>query len=502
MKFWLILFYWIPLSAIFGQSKADFISRLADLDRFVENQLDTWKNPGCAIAIVYKDQIIYSKGYGYRDVAHQLPANEHTLFAIASCTKAFTSSALGLLVAEKKISWDEPVKKYLPDLKMYNDELTGNLTIRDILSHRSGLPRYDEAWFGEKVTPSYLYSHLPEFAPTKRLREGYIYNNWMFVLAGDLIAHLYQLPYRVVISNKFFKPLGMDRTQFSFDPVDHPGESNYAIGYTYDREKSAFRPQPFYVGGETFEPAGAITSTVTDMSKWLRMHINGGDYQGETILPQQIVKEIRKPINLMDEDQRWPEYFNTFYAMGWWTNTYRGHTLSAHTGGLGGFRAYTSYMPFDSIGVIVLQNGTNRPMYQAITYRIYDLLLNLPAIDWTSRFMPDQLKSIEDEKQEYLKSLPTQILNTTARLPIAAYAGEFEHPMAGKIALLLDHDQLYYVHHAMPRVLLTHYHYDTWRYEDPSDGNFGFITFDFNAKGTVESLKLLDQKTAYRKISK
>ena len=244
--------------------------RFAGLDTTFARVLNDWKVAGFAVAVVEKGKVVYSKGFGYRDYEKKLPVTPNTLFAIGSCTKAFTSSLVGLLQKDGKIEYDEPVRKYLPDLKFYNDDLNNHLTVRDMMCHRTGLPRHDFSWYLANTTRDSLIARIQYLDPSAPLRQTWQYNNFMFLAQGVLAEKLFGKTWEENVRDKIFKPLGMKSSIFTMGEMEKSSDASRG----YEVEKDSLIKKMDYYNIDGMGPAGSINSSVTDMANWLTMWTN------------------------------------------------------------------------------------------------------------------------------------------------------------------------------------------------------------------------------------
>src|SRR6185295_9730681 len=255
-----------------------FQKQLPKVDAYVQQLMKDWKIAGSAVAIVYKDKVIFSKGYGMRDVEKKLPVTTKTTFGIASNTKLFTAVAAAILHDEKKLDIDKPVRTYMPELKFATAELDEKLTLRDMLSHRSGVPRWDGVWAGSGYSLQEIVDRLQYLKPTLGFREGYLYNNNMYATAGAVTAKVSGSTWEQVVTSKIFQPLNMKQSYFSFEDADRAGE--FSKDYYNGRVDSVMKPINIDVHCPCWAPAAAIVSNVEDLGHWVIALMNGGKYNG------------------------------------------------------------------------------------------------------------------------------------------------------------------------------------------------------------------------------
>ena len=249
---------------------------LKGLDQTVEQILKDWNVPGCGIGIVIKDKLVFARGYGYRDLEKRLPVTPNTLFQIASNTKLFTATAVGFLVEEGKIDWDKPIKTYVPQIQFYNDELNSSVTIRDMLSHRTGISRHDAIWVRSDFTRQELFDRIKYLEPSIPFRSGALYNNLMYVAAGQSVEYLSGKTWEAFVQEKIFTPLEMSHSMFMTE--DMLKQPDFMTPYYEKRDTTILLKSLFYTQNQGLGPAGAIISSIDDLSKWVIAQINGGKF--------------------------------------------------------------------------------------------------------------------------------------------------------------------------------------------------------------------------------
>src|SRR5688572_13794072 len=272
-----VLFLFLAVKS-FTQPPTD--PRLKGLDTFALRLLKEWNAPGVTIAVVEKNKVIYTGGFGYRDYEKKLPVTENTLFAIGSCTKAFTSSMLGMLEKEGKLTLDKPVRDYLPELVFKNDYTNKHATLRDMMSHRTGLPRHDYSWYGSTASRNELLERVRYQEPSFELREKYQYNNFMFMAQGIVIEKITGKSWEENMRERIFKPLGMNNTNVSV--IDMEKAADRSLAYSSAGNKIKAIP---YRNIDAIGPAGSINSSAKDMANWLITWINDGKFNGKEIIP-------------------------------------------------------------------------------------------------------------------------------------------------------------------------------------------------------------------------
>ena len=461
----------IPMMTLLSAvAAADPKGTLEGFDDFMSAAMREFKVPGAAVAVVKDGRIILVKGYGYRDVARQLPMTGATLFPIASITKSFTVTALGSLVDQGRLDWDKPVREYLPGFRMYDPVLTEQLTARDMVTHRSGLPRHDLVWYSSSFSREELVARLRYLEPNKPIREKFQYNNLMFVTAGYLGGRILGSSWEDLVRKRVLEPLGMINSTFSSD--DARKSPDYALPYRKNRKTEVVSEIAFSKWGDV-GPAGAMNSSIDDMSKYLLMHLSKGSFAGKQVLGRNNVDQMQSPQMVIQGSPLFAEIGESSYGMGLFIETYRGHKHVQHGGNLDGFSLILSFLPNDGIGVVVLTNLDGTPLRNLIPYVVYDRLLGLDRIDWVERFREIERKERNQELSADKKGYTGRKAGTHPSHDLAEYGGEFEHPGYGKLTIRVegtgDTRKLYLKLNDVERPL-EHFHYDTFQVpENPLD---------------------------------
>ncbi len=479
-------------------TKAKLNSLLDGFDDFVKRRMSELGVPGVVVGIVNPRQTLFIKSYGLRNLAKKLPVTEKTSFLIASCTKAFTATAIGILVDEGKLEWDIPVRKYLPSFSLSDPVATERLTVRDLLLHRCGLPRHDWLWFNSPLTMPELCARLRFLEPTAvsgqppDFRNKYQYNNLMFMVAGLLIEHTSKKKYEEFIAERIFTPLGMSSSKFISPELEQ--DENLAQGY-YRHKKQTL----LYLRGwmkkavlnalkGPLNPAGGIVSNVLDMCRWLRLQLNQGKWSKETIISAQNLKQLYSPEVVLPQTIAYKERLNICFGMGWIIEAYRGYHLIRHSGNLAGFSASVSFLPVESLGVVVLTNRSSSLLDFIIPFYVYDKILGLEPIPWHKRLMQEALlqEKAESKKRKDIKRQHATHLSH----PLADYAGEYEHPGYGRVTITLQDGELRLNYQGIP-FRLRHYHYDVFQMNEMlRHGEQMLVYFQLDKAGSIRSIAI------------
>jgi CubicO group peptidase (beta-lactamase class C family) len=434
-------------------------SRFTGLDTVFNRILKDWHAAGFAVAVVEKDSVIYAKGFGYKDYEHKTPVTANTVFAIGSCTKAFTASIIGLLDKAEKIDIDKPVREYLPELRFYNTTMDNLITLRDMMCHRTGLSRYETSWFlNPPGSRDSLLRRVRYMEPTFGIRERWQYNNFMFLGQGMVAEKITGQSWEKNVQDKILTPLGMTSTSFTIDDLQK--SPDYSFGYEVRKDSIAHRmawhPLP------QMAPAGAINSNVIDLSAWLRTWMHNGKYKGKEVLPEGYVSEATSVQMAMggglpSKDE--PDIYFDGYGFGWFIDSYHGHYRVEHGGNVDGFTANISFFPGDSIGIVVLSNQNNSQVPNIVRNFIADRLLHAPYKDWETERHNQAEKSRKEEKIAAASRNANQQPNTPLSHRLNDYAGFFSNPAYGNLAIELKNDSLV-VNLPLQRWWLKHVYYD------------------------------------------
>jgi CubicO group peptidase (beta-lactamase class C family) len=483
--FCLLIVLSLLISTSFSAEEKSQKVDLKGFEEFVTKTMEEWKVTGLGISIVKDGKVIFSKGFGFRDVKKGLKVTPKTLFAIGSCSKAFTATTMGILVDEGKLDWDEPVREYLPSFKLKDSFATERMTPLDLVCHRSGLPRHDLMWYSSSATRKELFDRLQYLEPSRDFRTTFQYQNLMFMTAGYMVGEIAGTTWEKFVQDRIFVPLGMNDSNFSVE--DSKKTPDFALPYMEKDDKIIEIP---FRNIDTVGPAGSINSNVTDMADWLLLNLNKGKFGEKQIISEESLKEIHSPQMISSKSFEYDESFYTTYGMGWGITAYRGHLRLAHGGGIDGFTALVTFMPRDNIGMVILTNMSGTPLPGIISYNAYDRLLGLDQVPWNKRIKEQRDKSekeAEDAKKEKDKD---RKLNTKPSHPLGDYAGDYEHPGYGVVSIKKKDDRLNGVFNSIS-FDVKHYHYDIFEMNNEFFEMTEKVSFFTDNKGNINSLSVL-----------
>jgi CubicO group peptidase (beta-lactamase class C family) len=463
---------------------------LKDLDDTINHALKDWEVPGLAIAVVKDDAVALARGYGVRKLGDTAPVDGHTLFAIGSASKAFTAAALGMLVDEGKVKWDDPVTKYLPGFQLSDAYVTRELTVRDLLCHRSGLARHDLLWQATGLGRDEILSRLRVVKLETSFRSKFGYDNTMFLAAGQIIPKVTGKSWDDFVKERIFKPLEMTASTTSVAAL--PAGGNVAAAHEEIDDK--VQPVP-YRNVDNIGPAASINSNVAEMAQWVRLHLHDGVRNKERLLSSGTVREMQTPqtvIRLEGAQARLsPESHFAAYGLGWFLQDYRARKLVQHGGSIDGMTACVALMPEENLGLVILatRGGTLLPV--ALMYQVLDAYLRAPPRDWSARFLKQVKADEATARADDKKTEERRVKGTAPSLPLARYVGTYKDALYGTVTVTREKEKL--VATLGPPLVadLEHWNYDTFRgtLRDRTLGKL-FVTFGLDPRGQPRELKL------------
>lgn len=476
-----------------GQSRAP-APDLKGLDETVAALMTEYHVPGLGVGIIKDGQVVLAKGYGFRDVEAKAPVTPRTLFAIGSNSKSFTAVLLAMLVDEKKLEWDQPVRTWLPDFQLYDPYATREMTPRDLVSHVSGLPRHDALWYGRSFTREQLYQRLKYLEPSTSFRNTWQYQNLMFMTAGVLIERITGKTWEDQVRTRIFTPLGMTRANTSTN--DLPGSDDFSWAYDYRGGQVVKIP---YRNIDPVGPAGSINASIEDMLKYVQFRLSFGTAGGKQLVSAAQDSIMQSPRSVVPGGwtfQGTTEVGPDTYGLAVAVTSYRGSRMIMHGGGIDGFISQMAWLPNEKVGIVVLSNSTNsggngNPVPNALTFHIADRMLGLSKIDWLARAKVQSARGDSIQKARRAQDLKDRVAGTKPSHPLEAYAGRYEHPGYGVIEVRCGTTALEVImdSHQAP---LQHVHYDAFEVVPQTQGagvlaNVRF-NFGMDAKGAINTV--------------
>ena len=460
-------------------------------EKFITEKMSELNVPGIAVSVVKDGAVVYQKGFGFRDMENKLPVDSATVFPLASTTKAMTAVCTAILKDENKLDFDTPVIKYLPEFRMYDEYATMNVTLRDMLSHNTGMPRHDFAWFGSNRTTAQFVESIRYLMPNKPFRTLYEYNNLMFATAGFLIERVSGKTWQEFIKERLFQPLGMNDTTTTIAGIE--ASPNKAFPY---REKKDGKLEKIpYRNFDGMGACGTGNSSAADMAKWVIMNLGGGKYNGRQIVSEASLKEIHTPVTVVKPPlPPMPEIPIITYAFGWNAVPYRGRFALTHTGGIDGISAFVGMIPEENLGVVVLTNSDGQIMNTAAGYVIFDEALGVPFFDWASRLKERSDKLSENSLNEMnLKAAALRRSGAKPSHDLPEFAGIYEHKGYGAIEIKYDGETgLTACFNGITLKLAgaNNNLFEAWLDDDGKDPQLLLVSFGLNLKGDIKDLSV------------
>jgi CubicO group peptidase (beta-lactamase class C family) len=472
----------------------------ADLDAYVASSMKTFNVPGIGVAIVKDGKIVVAKGYGIRKLGDPTPVDEFTLFGIGSNTKAFTTAALATLIDEGKLSWDDPVYQRLPGFVMYDPYVSHEMTIRDLLTHRSGMGLGEGDllfWPHTTYTRDEIIYKLRFMKPASSFRSHYAYDNLLYMTAGQIIPAVTGTSWDDYVRQRIFIPLGMTHSNVSNANIK-PGDD---VAFPHSRLAGKLQVIPFEIL-DNAGPAGSINSCAADMAKWVQLQLSRGKFpdRENRLFSEQRSKEMWSPQTILPIGDPPPALAGlkpnfADYALGWGLRDYHGRKLVGHTGGVGGFVSRVMLVPEENLGVVVLTNAEEDGAFDSILFHVLDHYFNLPATDWIAAYKSREDTQEKEAAETVKKAEAARAADSKPSLPLEKYAGVYTDGWYGPITIRTENANagLVITFDHTPNMIgdLQPWQHDTfkahWRDRTIEDA---FITFALNPDGSIDNARM------------
>ncbi len=405
--------------------------RLAALDRYAEQTRVAWRAPAVGVVVVVRDSVVFAKGYGVLEAGKPARADENTIFAIGSSTKAFTTASLAMLVDAGLVKWDDPAGQYLPGWELADPWVTREVTIKDLVTHR--------IWGGTDFSREEILRRQRYIGRIASFRSAFGYNNHMFLAAGQAIERIAGKTWDDFVKERIFSPLGMTRATTSTKPL--AGMSNVAPPHIWIGDSMVAVP---WHNIDNIGPAGSINASAREMGEWLRLQLGNGMYRGRRLVSEAAMREMHAPQTVIPLE-RWyaslspvnhqmvPGTHFFMYGMGWFLQDYKGRYLVHHGGSIDGMRALVAVAPDQQIGIVILTNQNPSNVDEAIAFKFFDLYFGGETRDW-GRVMLDSMVAVRGRGQGVEKAREAaRVLGTSPTLPIAKYAGVYADSAYGDL---------------------------------------------------------------------
>jgi CubicO group peptidase (beta-lactamase class C family) len=463
-----------------------------NFDKAARDAFTAWQFPGLAVAVVQDDKVVFLKAYGVKEIGKPEPVTVDTLFGVASTTKAFTATALAMLADEKKLDWDDRVAKHVDYFRLADPCADSLVTLRDLVSHRTGVSRHDELWDNTPLTREDILRRVFSIKLSRPIRTTYQYNNIMFMAAGDAVAAASKMSWDDFIRTRIFEPLGMTNSRTDFSSW---ASSDHATGHRYSKGTVTVQPM---VDDTNLGPAGSIKSSARDMAQWVRFQLGNGAIGDKRLISEEALNETRAPQMALrvEKMQREVNPFTNVlsYAMGWNVQDYRGELLVSHAGALNGFRTNVALLPHRNAGVVVMANSGRGQGVTALRYALLDEVLRAtPRRDWNAAYLAAEKRGEERGEKAIKERDEKRVKDTKPSRALADYAGTYHDDAYGDAVVALENDALVLRWQRMSHPL-THYHFDTFRIISDADELDEVVQFGLGADGSVRTMELFGQE--------
>lgn len=474
----------------------------AAIDTLIKGTLQSWNAPGAAVVIVRGDQIVYLRGHGVKEAGSENAVTPDTQFAIASTSKAFTCTAIAMLVDEGKMAWDDPVRKYLEAFRLSDPLADASVTVRDLVCHRTGLSRHDLLWYGAANSREEILRRIGLIKLDRSFRSTFQYQNIMYLAAGQASGAAAKTSWEDLVRARIFDPLGMSTANFSASVAGKAAD--HATPHV--KVEGKVRPIP-WKNIDNVGPAGAINSGVRDLGKWVRFQLGDGTVDGKRLLSAAQMTELHSPQMVISMDgptgvpgyskANNPETNMMSYGLGWVIQDYRGRLLVSHGGSIDGFRSQVALLPKEKLGLAIVSNLGRTSLPEALRNNLVDLLLELPKRDWNEHYQEQLKKQLAEQRAKDKERDAKQHKGTKPSRELSAYAGTYEEPAYGKLTVVANKEALE-LRWSSFTARLEHFHFDTFTArgeQEQIDNPLANVTVQFllDADGNVAKVELLNR---------
>jgi CubicO group peptidase (beta-lactamase class C family) len=474
-------------------------AHIESLRQYIEKARLDWNVPGLAFALIKDNKILINQGFGVKNINSSEPVDSNTYFAIASMTKAFTTSALSILADKGIFSYDRPVIDYQPDFTLFDSHTGRDITTRDLVTHRSGLRRHDLLWYLFMHMPEQLIPRLRHVSPSQKLRYKFIYNNNMFITAGKNVKNISGLDWTDFVSQNILQPLNMHRTNFNIK--DLAGDNNVASPHIMGNKDKVTAIA--YKDCRPIDAAGCINSCVNDMIPWINLHLNLGLHDGKRLISEKSMIEMHAqqfPIVLADKPKTdIPKARFYGYGLGWMVEEYRGLKVVHHGGNMDGMTSILVLVPELNSGFVLLSNRGQSWLREAIWRKTIDTILSINAqkdntkaptdVDWNKVYLGYRKEQDQENEKRWQELLSRRIPDTKPSLHADAYEGIYSNAAYGEVKIIRNGDDFLFSFEKDVKAITKHWHLDTFQahYQVENVG-WDFFSFAINERGKVTTL--------------
>jgi CubicO group peptidase (beta-lactamase class C family) len=428
----------VLLLVVTVQAQPSFVKD--SLDNYINTALKEWQIPGVSVCVVKDGKVVLMKGYGVKETGTADKVDEHTLFMIGSNSKAFTGTALAILDAEKQVSLDDKVQKWLPDFTLYDPWVAKETNIRDLLCHRLGFETFqgDFMYFDSDLTVAEVREKMGKLKPLYGFRSKWGYTNSAFMTAGEIIPKVTGKTWAAFVTEKIFQPLGMNHTLALSKEIT--SSSNRALAHTVVLGELKKIP---YGNIDNLAPAGSISSSANDLSHWVMAQLDKGKYDGKQVIPAAAIAQTWLPHSILGNGGTIfnKGHFN-LYGLGWFLEEYAGRKIVSHTGGVNGFVTSVTLIPEEKLGIIVLTNTDANNFYEALKWEIMDAYFELPYRNYSQVYLQGHRNNEKEMMKQLALKKDTISSNPKTDLPLSAFAGTYVHAVYGNMIIALENGKL------------------------------------------------------------
>jgi CubicO group peptidase (beta-lactamase class C family) len=475
----------------------------AALDGFVRKVIKEWQLPGLMIAVVRNDSVVVARGYGVREIGKPAQVDEHTVFDAASLTKSFTATAVAMLVDEGKMRWDDPVRRYLPEIEFSDPYLTANVTIRDLLAHRTGLRGTNQMWLTTGIDRTEVLRRMRFVHPGSPFRTAWVYSNIGYTVAGEASAAASGTSWEKLIRSRLLDPLGL-HDSFLWPERDRYIGGNVAAAHTViDGKQQAIDPRDGPAGHDgrnSTAPAGAVQLSATDLARWMRFHLGDGTFEGKRLVSSAAMEEMHSPHIFVPTTPafRASRLLERYagYGMGWQIWDYKDHPMIWHSGNGAGQVAYMALLPKDRLGVaVVINSWRGTLLHLLIANRIIDTYLGIRSPDPLPAALRADSVSLKGDRDERARLEADRARGTRPSRPLDDYAGTYGDSLFGPVIVRREAGGLSMQMNQGLVADLAHWHYDTfltvWRSPRHREDWRELVTFALDNTGQPAGLSMV-----------
>jgi CubicO group peptidase (beta-lactamase class C family) len=471
----------------FTQTTKEVLNKIDVFDKYIQSSMPLWKTTGLSVAVVKDGKVIFKKGYGVVNINKPQPFTTSTISFCASTTKAMTAACIGMLVDEGKLKWDDKLKEILPDFRLYDPYVSDEITVRDLLRHNAGLGNGDLLWlFG--YSSEEIARRMRYMKPAYSMRSSFIYQNLMYVVAGEVIKKVSGMPWHEFIHKRIFQTLGMTHTYTRFK--DAAAEPSIITPHFYYGDTVIKTIEAIDFGG--YDPAGSVVSCIDDMTHWMQFLQDSARINGQRLIKAETFAELFKPQSIVPPNEFYPTQEKTkphwtTYGLGWFQQDYRGRMFQFHTGSLDGAVAIFGFMPEEKFSIYIFGNLDHTEIRHALMWKATDLwCFNDNSRDWSTELYYHYKKIREDARKKEQEKEAKRVAGTNPSLPLDSLAGKYINEIYGDAEIVANGNELTLKFPNKISLALKHWNYDVFRgYFNYEWYGKAWVTFSLNSDGKI-----------------